>query len=62
VKGREKDRSHPLMDKKGHLKFGPSFKGPIQKKGRRNTKESWVLSDHSDKQRFVACWETLGEY
>jgi hypothetical protein len=32
MKGREKDRSRPLKDNKGHLKFGPSFKGHIQKK------------------------------
>jgi hypothetical protein len=32
VKGREKDRSRPLKDKKGHFKFGPSFKGNIQKR------------------------------
>jgi hypothetical protein len=37
VKGREKDRSRPLKDKKEDFKFGPSFKGHIQKKVRRNT-------------------------
>jgi hypothetical protein len=31
-KRREKDRSHPLKDNKGHFKFRPSFKGQIQKK------------------------------
>jgi hypothetical protein len=37
VKRRKKDRFRPLTDKKGHFKFRPSFKGNIQKKGRRNT-------------------------
>jgi hypothetical protein len=31
VKRRKKDRSRPLKDKKGHLKFHPSCKGHIQK-------------------------------
>jgi hypothetical protein len=32
LKGRKKDRVRPLKDKKGHFKFGPSFKGYIKKK------------------------------
>jgi hypothetical protein len=32
VKGREKDRSRPLKDKKGHFKFRPSFKIRIKKR------------------------------
>jgi hypothetical protein len=32
LKWRENDRSRSLKDKKGHLKFWPSFKGHIKKK------------------------------
>jgi hypothetical protein len=31
VKRKKKNRSRPLKDKKGHLKFEPSFKGHIKK-------------------------------
>jgi hypothetical protein len=32
VKRRKKNRSRPLKDKKGHLKFEPSLNGNTQKK------------------------------
>ena len=40
----EKDRARPLKDKKGHLNFCPSFKGHIQKKGRRTTTATCIAN------------------